>query len=109
MSNAPSVGQVCHRLDGIPLAIEFAAARVRVLSVEQIAARLDDRFGLLAGGSRTGVLRQQTLHATMDWSFDLLSEDERALFRRLSVFAGGGRWRRLRASAQGTQWKRPRS
>jgi predicted ATPase/class 3 adenylate cyclase len=88
-SNAPAVAQVCHRLDGIPLAIELAAARVKVLAVEQIAARLDDRFRLLTGGSRTAVLRQQTLRATMDWSFDLLSEEERALLLRLSVFAGG--------------------
>jgi len=88
-NNAPGVAQVCHRLDGIPLAIELAAARVKVLTVEQIAARLDDRFRLLTGGSRTAVLRQQTLRAMMDWSFDLLSEAERVLFRRLSVFAGG--------------------
>jgi non-specific serine/threonine protein kinase len=88
-SNAPAVAQVCHRLDGIPLALELAAARVRVLAVEQIAARLDDRFRLLTGGSRTAVLRHQTLRATMDWSFDLLSQEERALLRRLSVFAGG--------------------
>ena len=89
ISNAPAVAQVCHRLDGIPLALELAAARVRVLAVEQIATRLDDRFRLLTGGSRTAVLRQQTLRATMDWSFDLLSEEEHALLRRLSVFAGG--------------------
>src|SRR6516225_8299379 len=89
ISNAPAVAQVCHRLDGIPLALELAAARVRVLAVEQIATRLDDRFRLLTGGSRTAVLRQRTLRATMDWSFDLLSQEERALLRRLSVFAGG--------------------
>jgi predicted ATPase/class 3 adenylate cyclase len=89
MSNAPAVAQVCYRLDGIPLAIELAAARVKVLAVEQIATRLDDRFRLLRGGSRTTMLRQQTLRATMDWSFDLLSQEERALLRRLSVFAGG--------------------
>jgi predicted ATPase len=87
--NAPTVAQVCQRLDGIPLAIELAAARVKVLAVEQIAARLDDRFRLLTGGNRTTVPRQQTLRATMDWSFDLLSEEERAVLRRLSVFAGG--------------------
>ena len=79
ISNAPAVAQVCHRLDGIPLALELAAARVRVLAVEQIANRLDDRFRLLTGGGRTAVLRQQTLRATMDWSFDLLSQEERAL------------------------------
>ena len=88
-NNAPAVAQVCHRLDGIPLALELAAARVKVLAVEQIATRLDDRFRLLTAGSRTAVLRQQTLRATMDWSFDLLSQEERALLRRRSVFAGG--------------------
>jgi non-specific serine/threonine protein kinase len=88
-SNAPGVAQICHRLDGIPLAIELAAARVKALSVEQIATRLDDRFRLLTGGSRTALPRQQTLRATIDWSYDLLSETERALLQRLSVFAGG--------------------
>jgi predicted ATPase/class 3 adenylate cyclase len=87
--NAPAVAQVCHRLDGIPLAIELAAARVKVLTVEQIAARLDDRFRLLTGGSRTALPRQQTLRAAMDWSYDLLSEAERVLLCRLSAFAGG--------------------
>lgn len=88
-SNAPAVVQVCRRLDGIPLAIELAAARVKLLSVEQIAARLDDCFRLLTGGSRTALPRQQTLRALIDWSYDLLAEAERALLRRLSVFAGG--------------------
>ncbi len=88
-SNAPAVAQVCHRLDGIPLALELAAARIKVLAVEQIAARLDDRFRLLTGGSRTVLPRQQTLRAAMDWSYDLLSEAERVLLRRLSAFAGG--------------------
>ena len=87
--NASSVAQVCRRLDGIPLALELAAARVRVLSVEQIAERLDDRFRLLTGGSRTALPRQQTLRALIDWSYDLLSEPEKALFRRLAVFVGG--------------------
>ncbi len=87
--NAPPVAQVCHRLDGIPLAIELAAARVKVLSVEQIAQRLDDRFRLLTGGGRTTPTRHQTLRAAMDWSYDLLPETERVLLRRLSVFAGG--------------------
>ena len=87
--NAPAVAQICHRLDGIPLAIELAVARVSALSVEQIAARLDDRFRLLTGGSRTALPRQQTLRATIDWSYGLLSEPERVLLRRLSVFAGG--------------------
>ena len=87
--NAPAVAQLCHRLDGIPLAIELAAARVKALTVEQIAARLDDRFRLLTGGSRTALPRQQTLRAAIDWSYALLSEPERVLLRRLSVFAGG--------------------
>jgi predicted ATPase/class 3 adenylate cyclase len=88
-SNASSVAQICSRLDGIPLAIELAAARTNLLSVDQIAARLDDRFKLLTGGSRTALPRQQTLRALIDWSYDLLSEEEGALLRRLSVFAGG--------------------
>jgi predicted ATPase/class 3 adenylate cyclase len=87
--NATVVAQICHRLDGIPLAIELAAARVRALPVEQIAARLDDRFRLLAGGNRVAVTRHQTLRATIDWSHELLSSEERAVFRRLAVFAGG--------------------
>ncbi|MBI5302772.1 MAG: tetratricopeptide repeat protein [Chloroflexi bacterium] len=87
--NAPSVARMCARLDGIPLAIELAAVRVKVLSVEQIAARLDDRFNLLTMGSRAALARQQTLRATIDWSYDLLSDAERILLQRLSVFAGG--------------------
>ena len=87
--NAPFVAEICHRLDGIPLAIELAAARVKVLTTQQIAERLNDRFRLLTGGSRTALPRQQTLRALIDWSFDLLSEPERALLRRLSVFARG--------------------
>jgi tetratricopeptide (TPR) repeat protein len=87
--NARTVAQVCRRLDGIPLAIELAAARVRVLSVEQIAARLDDRFRLLGAPHRGALPHQQTLRAAMDWSYDLLSEAERLLLGRLSVFAGG--------------------
>jgi non-specific serine/threonine protein kinase len=85
----PIVGQICARLDGIPLAIELAAARVRALSPEQIAARLDDRFRLLTGGSRTALPRQQTLRGAVEWSYDLLSAPEQALLRRLAVFAGG--------------------
>ena len=88
-ANAAMVAQVCHRIDGIPLAIELAAARLKVLSIEQINARLNDRFRLLTGGSRTAVARQRTLEATVDWSYDLLSDSERRLLRRLSVFAGG--------------------
>src|SRR5262249_37637730 len=75
------VGQVCRRLDGIPLAIELAAARLSALSIEQIATRLDDRFRLLTGGSRTALPRQQTLRATLDWSYDLLPEPERVLLQ----------------------------
>lgn len=88
-ANSPAVAEICYRLDGIPLAIELAAARMRVFSAEQIAARLDDRFRLLTGGSRTALPRYQTLQASIDWSYSLLSEPERILFRRLSVFAGG--------------------
>ena len=87
--NAPAVARVCYRLDGIPLAIELAAARTKVLTVEEISARLDDCFGLLVAGGRTAMPRHKTLHATMDWSHDLLSDPERSLFRRLSVFADG--------------------
>jgi predicted ATPase/DNA-binding CsgD family transcriptional regulator len=87
--NAMTIAQICYRLDGMPLAIELAAARIRVLSVDQISIRLDDSFGLLTGGGRSVLPRQRTLRATMDWSYGLLSEDERALFRSLSVFAGG--------------------
>jgi predicted ATPase/transcriptional regulator with XRE-family HTH domain len=84
-----AVVQICRRLDGIPLAIELAAARVSALSTEQIATRLADRFRLLTGGSRTALPRQQTLRATLDWSYGLLDEPERAALRRLSVFVGG--------------------
>ena len=87
--NAPAVAQVCARLDGIPLALELAAARVRVLPVEQLLGRLEDRFRLLTGGSRTALERQQTLRAAVDWSHDLLTDPERTLFARLAVFAGG--------------------
>lgn len=86
---APAIAQICQRLDGIPLAIELAAARVRVLSVEQINQRLSERFRLLTGGSRILLPRQQTLRALIDWGYNLLSEIEQKLFRRLSVFVGG--------------------
>ena len=86
---AQSIASVCGRLDGIPLAIELAAARVRTFPVQKIAARLDDRFRLLTRGDRTALPRQQTLRALIDWSYELLSEDERAVLRRLAVFAGG--------------------
>jgi predicted ATPase/DNA-binding XRE family transcriptional regulator len=87
--NADAVRQICYRLDGIPLAIELAAARMRALPVETIVQRLNDRFRLLTGGSRTALPRQQTLRATIDWSYALLGEVERVLLRRLSVFQGG--------------------
>lgn len=87
--NAASIAEICRRLDGIPLAIELAAVRVRVLSPAQIAARLNQLFDLLAGGSRLALPRHQTLRALVDWSYGLLGEAERRLFRRLSVFAGG--------------------
>ena len=87
--NAAAVVRVCERLDGIPLAIELAAARVKVLSPAQISDRLDDALGLLTGGSRTAPPRQRTLRAALDWSHGLLPGDEKALFRRLSVFVGG--------------------
>ena len=88
-ANAPAVAQVCFHLDDIPLAIELAAARVRSLSVEEINARLDQRFRLLTGGSRVALPRQQTLRALIDWSYDLLTEQEKLVLMRICVFAGG--------------------
>jgi predicted ATPase/class 3 adenylate cyclase len=87
--NAASVAKICHRLDGIPLALELAAARVGTMSVEQIALRLENSFRLLTGGSRTNLPHQQTLRSLIDWSHDLLSEAEQRLLARLSVFSGG--------------------
>jgi predicted ATPase/class 3 adenylate cyclase len=87
--NAHLITQLCQRLDGIPLALELAAARTRVLSIEQITQRLDARFDLLTTGSRTALPRQQTLRAAMDWSYGLLSQKEATLLRRVSIFAGG--------------------
>ena len=87
--NASTLASICYRLDGIPLAIELAAARVRSISVEEIDGKLDQRFRLLTGGSRTALPRQQTLQALIDWSYDLLSDSEKLTLRRLSVFAGG--------------------
>jgi len=87
--NAPAIAQICSSLDGIPLALELAAARLRALTPEQIAARLVDRFRLLTGGSRTVLPRQQTLQAVIDWSYQLLTNAERILFRRLAIFVGG--------------------
>jgi predicted ATPase/DNA-binding SARP family transcriptional activator len=87
--NAPAVARLCQKLDGIPLAIELAAARSRVLAVEQISERLEDPLGLLTSGDRSSAPRQRTLRATLEWSHGLLGEAERVLFRRLSVFVGG--------------------
>jgi predicted ATPase/class 3 adenylate cyclase len=86
--NAPLVSDICRRLDGIPLAIELAAARVKVLSIPNLAQRLNERFKILTGGSRTALPRQKTLRALFDWSYDLLSPEERALFNRVAIFAG---------------------
>ena len=88
-ATAPAVTTICSRLDGIPLAIELAAARVRTMTAQDIGRRLDDGFRLLTTGSRTALARHQTLRATIDWSYDLLSLPEQIVFRRLSVFAGG--------------------
>ena len=85
-NNATAIARICRRLDGIPLAIELAAARVVALSPEQIEVRLQDRFRLLTGGARTAVARQRTLEATVEWSFQLLSDVERLLLCRLSMF-----------------------
>jgi non-specific serine/threonine protein kinase len=103
--NALAVAQICYRLDGIPLAIELAAARMRALSVDQILARLDDRFSLLTLGSRTALPRHQTLRATIDWSYDLLPEMERQLLSRLAVFVDG--WTLEAAEAVCAGDKRP--
>ena len=107
-ANAPAVAQICHRLDGIPLALELAAARCRQMSAERIAAELDDRFRLLTGGARTVMARQQTLAASVDWSHDRLDDAEQITFRRLGVFAGpfparGRRSRRGRRRATSTR------
>lgn len=88
-TNATAVAEICRRLDGMPLAIELAAAQIRALSLEEILYGLHDRFRLLTGGSRRAVRRQQTLHASVDWSHTLLTEPERVLFRRLAAFMGG--------------------
>jgi predicted ATPase/transcriptional regulator with XRE-family HTH domain len=98
--NVAAVIQICQQLDGMPLAIELAAAQVSALGLGEIAARLDDRFRLLTGGSRTARPRQQTLRATVNWSHDLLSQPERVLFRRLAVFVGS--WTLAAAEAIGT-------
>ena len=105
--NAPAIAQICCRLDGIPLALELAAARCRQMSVERIAAELDDRFHLLTGGARTVLPRQQTLAASVDWSYDRLDEDEQLLFRRLGVFAGSFPMDAAEARRGGNRRRRP--
>jgi predicted ATPase/DNA-binding SARP family transcriptional activator len=102
-AEAAAVAQICRRLDGIPLAIELAAARVRVLTPQQIAERLDDRFNLLTRGARGALPRHQTLRALIDWSYDSLPEEEAALLRRLSVFAGGWTLEAAEAICAGVQ------
>jgi|CXWL01.1.fsa_nt_gi predicted ATPase/serine/threonine protein kinase len=89
LENAPAVASICHRLDGIPLAIELAAARVRAMSVAEVNARLDHGMGMLSSGRRTAAARQQTLRSLIDWSYDLLDEPEQAMLRRLATFSGG--------------------
>jgi predicted ATPase/DNA-binding SARP family transcriptional activator len=100
-SNAPAILQICRQLDGIPLAIELAAVRVTALLPEQIADRLNDRFNLLTSGSRTALPRQQTLRATLDWSYDLLSTAERTALQRLAVFAGSWSLEAAEATCEG--------
>jgi predicted ATPase/DNA-binding winged helix-turn-helix (wHTH) protein len=87
--DVPAIAAICRHLDGIPLAIEFAAARTAALGLEQVASRLEDRFAILTGGRRTALPRQQTLRATLDWSYEILPDSEKCLLRRLGVFAGG--------------------
>jgi len=101
--NAAAVAQICHRLDGIPLALELAAARIRVLGANDLARRLDQRFRVLTGGDRTAVPRHQTLQATMDWSFDLLEADEQITLRRLAVFPGSFDLDAAEAVVQGSE------
>ena len=105
-NNAAAVREICRRLDGMPLAIELAAARVRVLSVDEILDSLHDRFRLLTGGSRTAVRRQQTLRASVEWSHVLLTDPERALFRRLAAFMGGFDLQAAEAVAGGREVQR---
>lgn len=100
-SNAPAIARICQRLDGIPLALELAAARLNLLSPEQLAGRLDSAFRLLTGGSRTALPRQQTLRATIDWSYELLSIQEQILLRRLAVFSGGSTLEAIEAVCNG--------
>ncbi len=105
--NAPAVAEISSRLDGLPLAIELAAARINVLPPQAMLARLGDRLSLLSGGARDRPERQQTLRGAIDWSYDLLDEDERALFRRLAVFAGGARLDAIESFCPGDELKGP--
>ena len=102
--SAAIIAATCRRLDGIPLAIELAAARVAALGIDEIAARLDDRFRLLTTGQRTAMPRHRTLRATLDWSYELLTEPERVILRRLAIFAGFSGWRQPQR-----WWRVPRS
>ncbi len=102
-SDLPAIAAICKRLDGIPLAIELAAARVATLGAGEVASRLDDCFGLLTGGRRTALARHQTLRATLDWSYDLLSDAERRLLRRLAIFATGFTLEAAMAVADGSE------
>jgi predicted ATPase/DNA-binding winged helix-turn-helix (wHTH) protein len=104
---AAGIAGICRRLDGIPLAIELAASRAAALGVEGVAARLDNRFRLLAGGHRTAMPRHQTLRATLDWSYELLTEPERVVLRRLAIFAGGFTLQAARAVAADDQIAAP--
>src|SRR5437879_3840570 len=88
-ANGRTVAEICHRLDGLPLAIELAAARIKTLSLQALLARLGDRLSLLTTGPRDRPPRQRTLRAAVDWSYELLSSDEQTLFRRLAIFVGG--------------------
>jgi hypothetical protein len=108
-ANAGAVAEICRRLDGMPLAIELAAARTRALSIAEILDSLHDRFRLLTGGSRTAVRRQQTLRASVDWSHALLTEPERLLFRRLAVFMGALTSTPLRQLGAAKMWSATRS
>ena len=105
--NAETVAGLCRHLDGIPLALELAAARLRVMDLEQIASQLEDRYRLLRGGDRSAPPRLQTMRSSIDWSYQLLSDAEKVLLRRLAVFAGG--WTLAAAEAVCADDAAPRS